>query len=54
VTCLVATGLIVSIALDAAYPDYQELIYEKARSIFRKVTAPFRKKETSQQGSMEK
>lgn len=54
VTCLVATGLIVSVALDAAYPDYQELIYEKARSIFRKITDPFRRKTDSHQGSMEK
>ena len=53
-TCLVATGLIVSVALDAAYPDYQELIYEKARSIFRKITDPFRRKTDSHQGSMEK
>ena len=53
VSCMVATGLIVSVALDAAYPDYQEHIQEKIRSFFRKIYAPF-KKEKAHQGSIEK
>ena len=37
VACLTATGLIISVALDAAYPDYPERIKEHIISFLRKI-----------------
>lgn len=41
VSCLTATGLIISIALDAAYPDYHQIIAQKIKSRFNQWN-PFR------------
>lgn len=37
VSCLTATGLIISVALDAAYPDYTEQVKAKFRSYLQKI-----------------
>ena len=37
VSCLTATGLIISVALDAAYPDYTERVKKKIRSYLQKI-----------------
>jgi len=44
VTCLVAAGLILSVAIDAAYPDYQVRLREKIRGFLQKWN-PFNRKE---------
>ena len=37
VSCLTATGLIISVAIDAAYPDYPDRIREKLREFMRRI-----------------
>ena len=37
VSCLTATGLIISVAIDAAYPDYPDRIREKVRGFMQDV-----------------
>ena len=36
--CLCATGLLISIAIDAAYPEYNAELYQRAASFFKKIT----------------
>ncbi len=51
VTCLAATGLVVSVALDAAYPEYQRILWENiCNFLHAKFPFLFRKKEA---GKME-
>lgn len=47
VTCLVASGLIMSVALDGIYPDYQNIIKNKIREFFGRFN-PWEKKEMAE------
>ena len=51
VSCLTATGLIISVALDAAYPDYPVKLLELFKSKMRKI--PFLHSGTSSKGNSE-
>ena len=44
VTCLIASGLILSIAMDGVYPDYQNLVRMKIHEMFERFN-PLKKKE---------
>ena len=51
VACLTATGLIISVALDAAYPDYPATLRELARNKWRSL--PFFHSATTNKGKSE-
>ena len=48
VACLTATGLIISVALDAAYPDYPAKLLELIRNKWQKL--PFHRSQTANEG----
>ena len=48
VACLTATGLIISVAQDAAYPDYPAKILELIRNKWQKL--PFHRSGTANEG----
>ena len=45
VTCLIASGLILSVAIDGLYPDYQSIIKSKLNEFFGRIN-PLKKEKT--------